>query len=200
MPELLVSPLTPEEMAAFNEAFASMQDDILLADRALVREKILLTIQAAKAKLNASFTGAYPGGGELGIGRLRPEHWSGSRTWGTYYFASATWLNWIYNNNTSLKDHFSCVWELEERMINTTRAPVEASIQIGPVTLPVIDLRPLRIGAYNRVPLPVPMVISDNQVIQLSLNFDFVAGAREEIRPVGVVVTTGANLVKKRPT
>jgi hypothetical protein len=198
MPELVVTPLNQIEQAVFNEVFAGL--DIKMADRALVREELLLTVQSAKAKENAPFTGAYPGGGELGIGGLRPEHWSGSRTWGTYYFASAIWLNWIYNNNATLADHFTCIWELEERMINTTRSPVEASLAIGPYTLPVFDLRSFRTNQYNRVALPKPMFISEKQVIQLALNFDTAPGAREEIRPIGVVVATGANLIKRRPT
>jgi hypothetical protein len=206
MPELKVETLSsargpngePSEMDLFNMAFATL--DIKVADRALVREKVLLTCQAAKAKLKAAFKGAFPGGAEIGLIPLRPEHWGGSRTWGTYYFASATWLDYVIAAKSTLEDHFSCIWEVEERNCNTVRSPVEMAWFIGPYTLPVMDLRPIRTSMFNRVALPEPIFITEKQSVDADLNFDTAPGARLEIRPVGIVVSTGANLIKKRPT
>lgn len=196
MPELLVAELDGKEMAAFNQAFAAL--DIKVADRSLVREKLLLTVKAAKAKLKANFVGAYPGGAELGWQPIRPEHWSGSRTWGTYYFASAIWLDHVIAAKNTLEDHFSCVWEWEEA--EAIQRACDLYMVIGPYTLPIMNLRPLRTSLLNRVPLPEPVFITEKQTVDIDINFDVAPGQRQEIRPIGVVVSTGANLTKKRPT
>lgn len=196
MPELLLEPLTGPEMEAFNKAFASL--DIKVADRALVRAQLLMTVQAAKAKLKAQFKGSFPSGAELGWAPIRPEHWGGSKTWGTYYFATSGWRDTPINAVATLEDHFSCFWEWEEA--EGVQRANELYMTIGPQTLPIMNLRSMKTSPFNRVALPEPVYIGDKQTLTMKLGFDVAPGQRQEIRPIGVVVSTGANLVKQRPT
>lgn len=193
MSEITRDPLTATELQAFEIAFATL--DIKCARPDIVKEKVKLTIEVAKAKLKAPFTGLYPQGNELGLGPLRPQHWGGSTTFATNYVTADAWNNYIINSMTTLEDYFACVWELED-----TEAVARGQYMawfLGPYTLPVIDLHGIRTNPYNRVPLPEPFFVNEKNNIDADIRVD--SAGKCGIRPIGIVVTTGNNLTKKRP-
>jgi len=186
--------LTPEEMREFDKAFASL--DIRVADRSVVREKILLTVQAAKAKMKANFGGLYPRGNEIGIGPIRANHLGGSATYGfATAYTAAGWNDYMITNMNVLEDHFVCMWELEDT------EPVARAQQMawfyGEYTSPIIDLTGIKTSEYNRVPFPEPIILTEKVNIDADIRLE--AAGWCGVRPVGAVVTSAIHLIKKRP-
>lgn len=195
MAEVTRAELTPEEQAIW-DAIVKTPRYLDVATKEIVprvQEVVLDTIKAAKAKWAMSFAGYYPSGDEIGLGDIRVHMLGGSDTWRQNYTA-ARWQDWIAVDKEISDDLYIVVWEWEN--LEGVPHSTDLYINAGGVKLPILDLTKLWNHPEARIPMPDPLVLTPETVLDTDVRIDD-ANVWDHLKPIGIVVGKGNRLQMK---
>lgn len=166
---------SPESMQALARTYPLFYNDLKFIGNARLEGQLVQAIKEAvdlgESKFQQFFGGWYPASNKFGINPLRPAHLNvaGTNRW-----------NWSSSTSTSVgwsaADTFIDQFSLDDNEVMLVYgyfnlSPVQNTIEIqikpGNVTMPVLQVQPMRVKEEQYIFLPQPIIIEPRSTFQV---------------------------------